>query len=147
VRSIKCKFEAELFAILYASLPDAVVLTNAKGEILNVNPHGEDLFGYSRAELLGHLVEVLVPQRFRAAHGGQRNSYHREPRLRAMGAGLDLHGQRKDGSEFPVDIMLSPVDTSEAASSSRPRLTAANEALPCYLKIASTQEAYWHPGS
>ncbi len=105
--------QPNLLTALYASLPDAVLLANSKGEILNANPQTEKLFGYSRDELLGQTVEILVPERFRPTHIGQRKSYQHEPRLRAMGVGLDLWGRRKDGTEFPVDIMLSPAETSE----------------------------------
>lgn len=103
--------QSSLFERLYESLPDGVVLTNAEGKILRVNGQAEKLFGYSREELVGHPVETLIPGRFRASHAGQRGAYHRDPHLRPMGAGLQLYAQRKDGSEFPVDIMLSPVET------------------------------------
>jgi formate hydrogenlyase transcriptional activator len=103
----------DLLERLYESLPDAVVLTNVNGEISRANARAEKLFGYSRAELLGQPVEMLIPDRLRAEHLGQRNSYHHDPRLRPMGAGLELYAKRKDGTEFPVDIMLSPFDTGE----------------------------------
>lgn len=105
--------QANLFERLYESLPDGVVLTNANGEILRVNLHAERLFGYSRDELLGQPVEMLIPERFRVGHVSQRNVYHHDPRPRPMGAGLELFAKRKDGTEFPVDIMLSPFETKE----------------------------------
>ncbi len=105
--------QAHLFERLYESLPDGILLMNANGEILRVNVQTEKLFGYSRKELLGQPVEILIPERFRAGHVGQRNAYHRDPRLRPMGAGLELFAKRKDGAEFPVDIMLSPFKTDE----------------------------------
>lgn len=98
---------------LYESLPDGVVLTSANGEILRVNAQAEKLFGYSRAELLGQPVEMLIPECFRAAHVAHRSAYHHDPRLRPMGAGLELYARRKDGTQFPVDIMLSPFETKD----------------------------------
>jgi formate hydrogenlyase transcriptional activator len=105
-----------LFERLHESLPDAVLVTNANGEILQVNAQAERLFGYSRAELLGQPVEMLIPERSRAAHINQRSAYHQDPRLRPMGEGLELYARRKDGTEFPVDIMLSPVETEDGSS-------------------------------
>ena len=83
------------------------------GRITMVNRRTEELFGYSRTELLGQDLEILLPHRFRAAHVGHRNRYFAEPRLRAMGAGMELAGRRKDGSEFPIEIGLSYVNTPE----------------------------------
>ncbi|MGH9433709.1 MAG: PAS domain S-box protein [Terriglobia bacterium] len=110
---IRDEIQPELLAKLYESLPDGVLLTNSNGEILRINAQAEKLFGFSRDELLGQPVEMLIPDRFRAAHIGQRNAYHRNPLLRPMGAGLELFAKRKDGTEFPVDIMLSPFETKE----------------------------------
>ena len=90
--------------------PDAIVVTNAAGLITEVNPQVENLFGYAREELLGIAVETLVPERFRGAHPAHRNKYSDRPSVRSMGIGLDLYGKRKDGTEFPVDIMLSPLE-------------------------------------
>lgn len=105
--------QANLLERLYESLPDGVVLTSANGEILRVNAQAEKLFGYSRDDLLGQPVEMLIPERFRASHVNQRRAYHRDPRLRPMGAGLELYARRKDGTDFPVDIMLSPFETKD----------------------------------
>ncbi|MGA8145520.1 MAG: sigma 54-interacting transcriptional regulator [Candidatus Acidiferrales bacterium] len=96
---------------LVESYPDAVVVTDEQGRIAEVNPQVEKMFGYERAELLGLPVETLVPERLRTAHSTHRKSYSAEPSVRAMGTGLDLHGRRKDGTEFPVDVMLSPLQS------------------------------------
>ncbi len=99
----------------FESSPDAVIVTGSVGEILEVNPQAVQLFGYSREELLGQPVELLMPGRFREAHGGHRRAYEAAPRTRAMGVGLQLVGRRRDGGEFPVDIMLSPVNTADGS--------------------------------
>lgn len=100
------------FRSLLESAPDAMVIVDRQGRIVLVNSQTERLFGYAREELLGHRVEMLIPGRFRARHQGQhRPGYIEEPRVRGMGAGLDLHGRRKDGREFPVEISLSPLGT------------------------------------
>jgi formate hydrogenlyase transcriptional activator len=93
--------------------PDAIVVTNAGGLITEVNPQAERLFGYARAELLGLPVETLIPERFRDAHPAHRNNYGQHPSARSMGIGLELYGRRKDGTEFPVDIMLSPLQVED----------------------------------
>ena len=89
-------------------VPDAVVVVTAAGRILFVNQQTELLFGYGRQELLGQAVEVLLPQRFRSDHVSKRQGYVEAPRVRPMGVGLELFGWRKDGSEVPVEISLSP---------------------------------------
>jgi formate hydrogenlyase transcriptional activator len=98
---------------LFEFSPDAILVTDVNGRIAEVNPQVERFFGYSRAELLGQPVEMLIPERFRKGHPARREEYAAQPRMRPMGIGLELHGRRKDGSEFPVDIMLSPVETGE----------------------------------
>src|SRR6185503_2251635 len=77
------------------------------------NGHAEQLFGYQREELLGKPIEILLPQRFRVGHVSHRTKYFTEPKTRTMGAGLDLFACRKDGTEFPVEISLSPLATDE----------------------------------
>jgi PAS domain S-box-containing protein len=112
IRDVTARKRAEaLFRGLLEAAPDAMVIQNPAGTIALVNVQTEKIFGYRREELLGHPVEVLVPDRFRAAHRLHREAYTRAPRTRPIGAGLDLHGLRKDGSEFPAEISLSPLET------------------------------------
>ncbi len=98
-----------LFEQLFENAPDAILVTNSDGRITRANGQVERIFGYSRDELVGQLIETLVPERFRQIHPAHRNSYNAQPQQRPMGMGLELFGKRKDGSEFPVDIMLSPL--------------------------------------
>ena len=100
-----------LFKELFLASPDAIVVTSPGGRISAANPATEQLFGYSETELIGNLVEILIPERSRARHPQFRGSYAAAPTPRPMGSGLELYGRRKDGTEFPVDIMLSPVET------------------------------------
>jgi PAS domain S-box-containing protein len=93
--------------------PDAIVGAMPTGEIVLVNRQAETLFGYARDELIGKLVESLVPERFREVHPHHRDDYFREPRTRPMGAGVELYAMRKDGTEFPAEISLSSIDTEE----------------------------------
>jgi PAS domain S-box-containing protein len=95
------------------SSPSGLLMTDAAGAIVLVNREVERLFGYPREELLGKTVDMLVPERHRAAHGGFRGGFVADPRVHAMGAGRDLHGLRKDGAEIPVEIGLTPVTTDE----------------------------------
>ena len=94
---------------IFESAPDGIFLVGPDGAILIANKQAEIMFGHNRGGLTGKRVEDLVPDRLRAAHVGYRGSYTSQPRTRAMGSGLALYGRRKDGSEFPVDIMLSPL--------------------------------------
>src|SRR6266513_967145 len=102
-----------LFEELLESSPDAIVVTDLGGRITAANAQIEKLFGFHRSELLGQPVEMLIPERFRSGHPAHRKTFHTEPRMRPMGVGVELYARRKDGSEFPVDIMLSPVETTE----------------------------------
>ncbi|MDD5461547.1 MAG: PAS domain S-box protein [Methylococcales bacterium] len=97
------------------SAPNAIVIVNESGTIEIVNSQAEVCFGYSRNELIGQPVEILVPERFRNAHVGYRQAYLAAPVSRAMGAGRELYGLRKDGTEFPVEIGLSLIDNYEEA--------------------------------
>ncbi|MBK1717624.1 PAS domain-containing hybrid sensor histidine kinase/response regulator [Thiocystis violacea] len=101
------------FRELLESMPDGIVMVNLTGRIVFSNAQADALFGYDRGELRGQPIETLLPERFRAAHVGHRVNYFNQLRTRAMGMGLDLHGRRKDGSEFPVEISLSPLETEE----------------------------------
>lgn len=96
---------------LFEASPYAILVVNGAGQIVRVNEGTEKLFGYSRDELLKQPVEVLVPDAIRERHHHFRNSYFTNPHTRPMGAGLLLHGRHQDGHEFPVDVMLSPLDT------------------------------------
>jgi PAS domain S-box-containing protein len=93
--------------------PDATVIVNREGIITRVNKRSEELFGYEREELMNMPVDSLIPKRHREQHVQHRQDYDANPRIRSMGAGLELFARRKDGSEVPVDIMLSPIDTAE----------------------------------
>jgi len=93
------------------AIPDAVAAVNQHGVIVQINAQTETLFGYTRDELIGQRVEMLVPERQRAGHHQHRADFHSKPKIRRMGTGLDLYGRRRDGSEFPVEISLSPVST------------------------------------
>jgi PAS domain S-box-containing protein len=103
------------FRSLFEFSPDAIVVVDQEGKIAELNAQAEKLFGYTRAELLAQEVEILIPERFRRTHPKHRANYSAHRHARPMGAGLDLYGRRNDGSEFPVDIMLGPIEGAEGA--------------------------------
>jgi PAS domain S-box-containing protein len=103
----------ERFRQAVESAPNGMVMINPEGKIILVNAQTEKLFGYRRDELLGQPVELLVPERFRNTHPAFRTGFFANPQVRSMGVGRELYGQRKDGSEFPVEIGLNPIKTDE----------------------------------
>jgi PAS domain S-box-containing protein len=105
------EFASFALANLFDVSPDAIFVTDGAGVIRSANPRAAELFGYTQAELLGQAIENLVPERFRKRHPSHRENYNAHPRTRQMGAALHLFGLRKDGTEFPVDILLKPMET------------------------------------
>ena len=105
------RLNEERFRSLFEFSPDAIIVTDEDGKITEVNGQVQTFFGYGRDELKGQPIELLIPERFRNAHPIHRKEYTAHPRTRQMGIGLEILGRRKDGTEFPVDIMLSPVET------------------------------------
>jgi len=109
--SAKTMAEALLSRDLLETLPDAIVAVDRDGIIIQVNSQTQELFGYDRDELIGQKIEMLVPERYRLQHHHHRQTFAETPKTRRMGADLDLYGKRRNGSEFPVEISLSPVST------------------------------------
>ena len=105
----------EMFRLAVEAAPNAMVIVNSDGNIVLVNAQTEKLFGYRRDELIGQKVTILAPQKYRSKHPGYQSEFMRQPRARAMGAGGDLYGLRKDGVEFPVEIGLNPIQTEQGA--------------------------------
>jgi PAS domain S-box-containing protein len=87
---------------------EGILVTNEKSEIININPSAEKLFGFEKGELIGQKIEVLIPKRYTEKHVSHRDNFHQNPHARSMGEGMELYGAKKDGSEFPVEISLSP---------------------------------------
>src|SRR5438876_303445 len=98
---------------LLEAAPDAIVAVTADGTIALANAQAERLFGYRREEMLGQLVEMLVPEAKRVTHPARRTRYLADPEPRPMGAGVELSARRKNGSEFPAEISLSAIDTED----------------------------------
>lgn len=114
IRDVTDRKRAERkFEQLLELAPDAVVGIDKSGLMVLVNAQVERLFGYPRDQLLGQTIEMLVPERYRSTHSAHRSSYFSDPKTRPMGAGLDLHGLRADGTEFPAEISLSSIQTDE----------------------------------
>ena len=103
----------EQFRLVVEAAPNAMIMVNAEGRITLVNTQAETVFGYTREELIGHPIEMLVPERFRSHHMGYWHAYFGDARARRIGAGRELFGRRKDGSEVPLEIGLNPIHTSE----------------------------------
>ncbi len=122
-------FAQDTIERLFEFSPDAILIADGEGVMRAANPRVEELFGYSSQELIGQRVEMLVPARFRGNHPRHREDYNAAPRTRQMGAALNLFGLRKDGTEFPVDIMLKPIET------------AAGPAAMSFIRDATEQRA------
>lgn len=129
------------FRRILESAPDAMVIADAQGRILLVNGETERLFGYRRDELIGHPVEILMPERFRGRHPQQRQEYTAHPRTRPMDEGLELYGLRKDNTEFPAEISLIPIETPEGkVTSSAIRDVTARKAAEKALREAEERQ-------
>src|SRR5512147_552929 len=103
------------FTSFVDAIPDAIAIVDERGRIVLVNAQTEKLFGYAATELTGQPIEILIPERFRRNHPHHRELFHRNAQVRPMGTGLDLFGLRKDRSEFPVEISLSPLRSQGSA--------------------------------
>lgn len=98
---------------LFYHATEGILVTNKEGEITSINPAAEKMFGYEPGELVGKKIEILIPRRYSKQHENQRDSFQKNPHARSMGIGLDLFGRRKDESEFPVEVSLSPFSSGE----------------------------------
>src|SRR5207237_5429227 len=107
------KLAEEKFRLVIYAAPNAMIMVDSAGVISFANAPAATVFGYSLSELIGRPIETLIPERFRDRHAGYRKGFHSEPSSRAMGAGRDLFGRRKDGSEFPVEVGLNPIRTAQ----------------------------------
>src|SRR5581483_5474336 len=130
--------ETILAPSLLESIPDAIVAVDQRGTIVQVNSQTEQMFGYSHQELIGQSIDLLVPERLRKQHHHHRADFAEQPKIRRMGAGLDLHGRRRDGSEFPVEISLSPITDISDRKKIEEELRRAHEEL----SIRSNQQIF-----
>ena len=96
------------FSTLIDALPDAIVVVDRDGRVVDLNTKTVGLFGYARTELLGEPVETLLPERLRSGHVGERDRYNNSPHVRPMGTGMNLFARHKDGHEIPVEVSLGP---------------------------------------
>ena len=110
VSDIERKSQTTVFNLIVEMAPVAIIAVRSAGIILIANKYAETMFGYEPSELYGQKLEILIPKRFRAAHGHFLKSFFAEPSVRQMGAGRELYGLRKNGSEFPVEIALKPIE-------------------------------------
>src|ERR1700740_354867 len=101
------KFRMQSLNALFEHATEGIIISNKSGIIIKANPSSESLFGYEKGELLGKVIEDLVPRRYTPTHVKDRDNYNRNPHPRAMGKNIDLYARRKDDSEFPVEISLS----------------------------------------
>ncbi|HEY5021048.1 MAG TPA: PAS domain S-box protein [Gemmatimonadaceae bacterium] len=130
-------FSSELVRNVLDSVPDAMVIIDASGSIVFTNHQVTELFGYAASEIKGQRVEILLPERFRRRHVTHRRSYTEHVRIRPMGSGLDLFALRKDGTEFPVEISLSPmVSTTELLAVASIRDVTDRRAIQMEVKAA-----------
>jgi PAS domain S-box-containing protein len=129
-----------LFRKLMDAAPDAVVIVDGRGRMVLVNLQTERLFGYPRAELIGNLIEMLIPERFRKQHVGHRDGYTAAPKVRPMGSGLALQGRKRDGTEFPIEISLSPLTTDDGGKLVSASIRDITDRTQSELKVRRIQE-------